>query len=306
MQRTKQSVKNASFAIIAQIIQQVLRVVVRIAFIRVLGEYLGINAVFSDILIALQLVEIGIGPAIAFSLYKPLSCNDTEKVKSLMKLFKKAYRIIGIVILASGVLFMPFYGFFINDIENQNITSLNIVYLIFIFDTAVSYFYSYYRTLLISDQKKYLDTAIHTGVLLVISILQIVLIYVTRNYYVYLAIQVLGTISTNFIASRVAMKQYPYLKEKNVEKLDGETFGEIKKNVFAMIFHKIGGVIRDATDNLLISKYIGLALSGIYSNYFMITKALNTLISQVFSAVLSSVRTFTCNAFWRSSKRSIL
>jgi len=102
------------------------------------------------------------------------------------------------------------------------------------------------------------------------------------------------------------MKQYPYLKEKNVEKLDENTFGEIKKNVFAMIFHKIGGVIRDATDNLLISKYIGLALSGIYSNYFMITKALNTLISQVFSAVLSSVRQFTCNTFWRSSKRSVL
>lgn len=289
MQRTKQSVKNASFAIGAQIIQQVLRLVVRIAFIRVIGEYLGINAVFSDILIALQLVELGIGPAISYSLYKPLAEHNTEKVKSLMKLFKKAYRIIGTLILIMGILFMPFYGFFINDIENQNIASLNTIYLIFIFDTAISYFYSYYRTLLISDQKKYLDIIIQTGVMLTISILQVVLIYTTRNYYIYLIVQVIGTILTNFIASRVAMKEYPYLKEKEVEKLDDNTFGEIKKNVFALVFHKIGGIIRDATDNLLISKYIGLALSGIYSNYFMITKALNTVISQMFSAVLSSV-----------------
>ena len=295
--RTKQSLKNATFSIFAQLTQQLAKMVVRIAFIRVIGEYLGINAVFSDILVALQLVELGIGPAIAFSLYKPLAEGNTEKVKSLMLLFKKAYRFIGVFILIAGVLFMPFYGFFINDIENQDMTMLNTVYLIFVFDTAVSYFYSYYRTLLVSDQKKYLDISIQTGVTVLISTLQIIFIYVFRNYYWYLALQVIGTILTNFIASRIAIKQYPYLKDKKVEKLDEETFGEIKKNVVAMIFHKIGGIIRDSTDNLLISKYIGLAMTGVYSNYLMITKALNSLISQMFSAVLSSVRKLTCRTF---------
>lgn len=290
MQRTNQSIKNATFSIGSQLIQQLMKLLVRIAFIRVIGqEFLGINAVFTDILVALQLVELGIGPAISYSLYKPLAENNTEKVKSLMKLFKKAYRIIGALILILGILFMPFYGFFINDIENQNIASLNVIYLLFIFDTGISYFYSYYRTLLISDQKKYLDITIQTSVTLAISILQIVLIYTVRNYYLYLIAQILGTILTNFIASRFAIKKYPYLKDKEVEKLDEETFGEIKKNVLAMVFHKVGGIIRDATDNLLISKYIGLAISGIYSNYLMIIRALNTLISQMFSAVLSSV-----------------
>ena len=66
--RTKQSLKNATFSIFAQLTQQLSKMIVRIAFIRVIGEYLGINAVFSDILVALQLVELGIGPAIAFSL----------------------------------------------------------------------------------------------------------------------------------------------------------------------------------------------------------------------------------------------
>ncbi len=287
--RTKQSVKNATFSIFAQLAQQLSKMIVRIAFIRVIGEYLGINAVFSDILAALQLVELGIGPAIAYSLYKPLAENNTEKVKALMKLFKKAYRFIGIFIMIAGIAFMPFYGFFINEVENQNMTVLNTVYLIFVFDTAISYFYSYYRTLLVSDQKKYLDISVHTGVIVLVSLLQVVVIYTTRNYFCYLALQVLGTILTNFIASRIAIKQYPYLKEKEVEKLDEGTFGEIKKNVVAMVFHKVGSIIRDSTDNLLISKYIGLAMAGIYSNYLMITKALNSLITQVFSAVLSSV-----------------
>lgn len=286
--RTKQSVKNATFSVLSQLTQQLVKMVVRIAFIRVIGEYLGVNAIFSNILMALQLVELGIGPAIAYSLYKPLSCNDTEKVKTLMNLFKKSYRIIGGIILVAGVCFTPFYSFFINEIPD-NIENLNFIYLIFVFDTAISYFNSYYRTLLISDQKKYLDMATQTAVGVVIAIVQIAVIYMTRNYIFYLFAQVIGTITANFIASRIAIKEYPYLKEKEVQKLDDGTYKEIKKNVFAMIFHKIGSIIRDTTDNLLISKYIGLAITGVYSNYQMIIKALTILIDQIFSAVLSSV-----------------
>ena len=87
----------------------------------------------------------------------------------------------------------------------------------------------------------------------------------------------------------VAKKEYPYLKEKDAKKLDDGTFKEIKKNVVAMVFHKVGSIIRDSTDNLLISKYIRVAVTGIYSNYSMITKALTSLITQVFGSVLSSV-----------------
>lgn len=286
--RTKQAIKNASFSMGAQLLQQILRILVRIVFIRKIGqEYLGLNSVFTEILTALQLVELGIGPAMSYSLYKPLSENNTEKVKSLMSLFKKAYRIIGVIILLGGIAFTPFYGFFIN--ERPDIPNLNLIYIIFVVDTAISYFYSYYRILLVSDQKKYLDITIQTSIITVISIIQMSLIAITHNYILYLIVQVLGTILTNFIASRVAMKQYPYLSQKEVQKLDDGTYFEIKKNVFAMVFHKIGTIVRDATDNLFISKYIGLAISGIYSNYSMITKALTTLISQVFTAVLSSV-----------------
>ena len=185
MQRTKQSVKNAAFSISTQLAQQLMKIIVRIAFIRVIGqEYLGINGLFTDILAALQLVELGIGPAIAYSLYKPLANNDTEKVKSLMQLFKKAYRLIGAFILIAGIAFTPFYSFFINEIPN--LPNLNLIYLMFVADTALSYFNSYYRTLMVSDQKKYIDMSVQTGVIFVISVIQIAIIYLTHNYILYL------------------------------------------------------------------------------------------------------------------------
>ena len=288
MSRTKQSIKNASFSLICQGIQLAFQLITRVFFIRIIGrEYLGLNGLFTDLLTALQLVELGVGPAIAFSLYKPLAENDKEKVKTIMNLFKKAYRIIGLIVFTLGLIMLPFYPHLIKDIPN--IENMNLIYMLFVLNTSISYFYSYYRTLLISDQKKYIDISVQTGITLVYSILQILILHLTHNYIYYLIIQICGTVLINFIASRIALKQYPYLKEKDVKKLDNETSTEIKKNIFSMVFHKVGSIVRDSTDNLLISKFIGLAITGMYSNYSMITKALSNIVNQIFMAVVSSV-----------------
>ena len=74
MSRTKQSIKNAGFSLVCQAMQLMVQLVTRIFFIQIIGkEYLGLDSVFTDLLTVLQLVELGIGPAIAYSLYKPLS-----------------------------------------------------------------------------------------------------------------------------------------------------------------------------------------------------------------------------------------
>lgn len=239
MHRTKQSVKNAITFLICYGIQMVFQIVARFFFIRIIGkEYLGLNSLFTDLLTALQLVELGIGPAIAYSLYKPLAENDHEKIKSIMSLFKKAYRIIGVIILIAGLAFTPFYKVFIKDIP-QNIVNIDLIYILFVINTAVSYFYSYNRTLLISDQKKYLDTIIQSSVTAIYTIVQIVILYITHNYIYYLIAQIIGTFLINIIASLMVFKQYPYLKEKEIKQLDKEVSGEIKKNTFAMVFHKV-------------------------------------------------------------------
>jgi len=91
-----------------------LKFVVRIVFVRYLSiEYLGINGLFSNILAVLSLAELGVGPAIVYSLYKPLALGDKEAVKSIMNLFKKLYVSIGLVIGALGLCLYPFLDCFI-------------------------------------------------------------------------------------------------------------------------------------------------------------------------------------------------
>ena len=102
--RSEYVAKNVSVTLIMQIIKNLLGFVSRTVFVYVLGaEYLGVNSLFTDILTVLSFAELGIGNAMVFSLYKPISQKDTEKIKSLMKLYSRAYQVIGIVIAVLGI-----------------------------------------------------------------------------------------------------------------------------------------------------------------------------------------------------------
>ena len=74
-----------------------------------------------------------------------------------------------------------------------------------------------------------------------------------------------------------ADKEYPYLNEAS-EALDLEIKQQIVKNTKAMICHKIGGMVVFSSSNLVLSKFAGLAAVGLYSNYYMVIAALNTLL----------------------------
>ena len=131
--------KNIKISIINYAVVNALKFLVRMFFVRTLSiEYLGINGLFSNILAMLSLAELGIGPAIIYSLYKPLALNDIVRVKGIMRLFKQAYILIGCLILALGLGLYPFLDYFIKD---NSIDSLHYFYLVFLLNTAVSYFW---------------------------------------------------------------------------------------------------------------------------------------------------------------------
>ena len=288
MQRTKNSIINLITAFIGQIFGVIISFIVRMIFVNYLSsEYLGINGLFTNILTMLSLVELGVGSAMTYSLYKPIAEHDIEKIKSLMSLYKKAYRIIGIIVLVIGIGFTPFYKYLINEVPN--IPNLDIIYILFVINTAVSYFYSYKKSLIICDQKKYITTFYKYGFYFLYNMIQIIVLLTTQNYILYLMCQVISTILENIAISRKADKMYPYLKEKNVNKLLKDELSQIKKNVFAMMFHKIGGMVVNSTDNIILSKFVGLTAVGLYSNYYMIINGIELITNQIFDAIVASV-----------------
>lgn len=286
--RTKSSLKNTLASILSNLVTILIGFISQAIFIKILGtEYLGINGLFNNIISMLGIVELGIGSAIIYNLYKPIEKKEIETIKSLMSFYKKSYNIIAIIVLLLGICLIPFLGFFIEEVTvNINI---QLVYLLFIIDIVCSYLLSYKRSILYADQKNYIINIVHMLYLIILNSLQLVILYITKNYYLYLIIKIIMRILENIVISIIANKKYFYLKDKNITKLDSKIEKDIFKKVKALFFHKIGAFIILGTDNIIISKFLGLATVGLYSNYYMIINSVQTLFNQAITALTPSV-----------------
>lgn len=288
MNRTQKSLKNITAAAIGQSFGLIISFVARIFFVQILGkEYLGLNGLFSNILTILSLAELGVGEAITFSLYKPLAKHDTDKCRALMQLYKKVYTIIGVVIFVLGLAVSPFLNYLIKDVPD--IPNIQLIFILFVLNTSISYFFSYKRNLIIADQNRYIATIYRYGFFFVLNVAQIICLATTKNYILFLSLQIITTLLENIAISLKANQLYPYLKNKESESLDKRDKNEIIKNTKAMLMHKVGGIIVSSTDNLLLSKFVNLASVGLYSNYYLITNAINLVFNQVFSSITASV-----------------
>lgn len=288
--RTENSIINVFAAVSGQGIGIIVSFIARIVFVRLLGEdYLGVNSLFTNIVGLLALAELGVGTAINYSLYKPLAEKNIEKIKSLMLLYKKVYICIGAIILIIGLILTPFIQFFMKASDTHAIPNIKLIFFLFVINSAISYLYSYKRALIISDQYRYIATIYRYIFFCSMNVLQIVVLIVTRNYVLFLVIMLLATFFENYFVSQKADQMYPYLKEKQIKPLENDDISEIKKNTVALLFHKIGSSVVNSTDNILISKIIGIVTVGIYSNYLLITNALNIVIGQLFNSLVASI-----------------
>ena len=288
MSRTQSSIKNLITALIGQLFGILISFFSRIVFLHHLSaQYLGLNGLFGNILAIFSLAELGVGTAMNFSLYKPLAEHDIQGVKSLMMLYRRTYIMIGCVIAGIGLMFTPFYTVFLD--ETPDVPHLTLIYLLFTANTVISYFFSYKRALIICDEKRYIATIYRYVFYFVLNIAQVIALIFTDNYILYLTLQIIFTFAENVAVSVKANEMYPFLKDRNITPISKTVSTEIKKNIGAMLFHKIGGIVVMSTDNLILSKYVGLIAVGIYSNYYLITDALNKIIAQIFTSVTASV-----------------
>ncbi|ORI85244.1 lipopolysaccharide biosynthesis protein [Leuconostoc lactis] len=286
--RLSASVVNSSVAMVMQILILISTFVMQTVFIKTLGvEYLGAKGLFTNLVSFLSFAELGVGAAITYSLYKPLSENDHQSVSAVMNLFKKTYNTIGFVILFTGVLL----SFFIKDMvrDGQVIPHMQLMFILFLLNTVVGYFFTYMRSLLIASQQGYVDSLNRGLFIILLSVVQIFILWTTHNFLFFLTAQIIVTIVSNISITRTANKMFPYLTEHKNAKVSDEIVGYMKKNIFGTISSRIGSIIVFGTDNILISKFIGLSIVGIYSNYMLIISGISSLMNQMLSAVVSSL-----------------
>ena len=286
--RTKNSITNVKYGIIGQIIQIICQFVCRTIFVHTLSaDYLGLNGLFTNILSVLSLAELGFGSAITYSLYAPLAVNNNMQIKKIMNLYRLLYRVIAVVVALLGVCIVPFLQYFVKDAES--IPNIKLLYLLYLSNSVASYLLIYKKSLIDADQKKYIGIKYQKGFSIIQNGLQIAFLLLTHNYIVYLLIQIIASVLCNICISIRADSLYPVLKEHTRDYPDREEIWGIAKNTFAMSIHRIGNVVVNNTDNLIISSFVSLASVGIYSNYQLIVSNLNIFTNLIFDSFTASV-----------------
>ena len=288
MSRAENVKRNFAFNILKMGLQLLLQFILRTVLIYVLGkEYLGLNGLFTNILGLLNLAELGIGGAIAFSLYKPIAENDYEKTKSLIALYKKFYLIIAIVVLVAGLIVMAFLPALIQGGYPENI-NIYIVYGIYLLNTVISYFSAHRRSLIFANQRNDLESKIRILSICLLNISQIILLLVFKNYYFYVILMPVFTLVESILITYTSNKYFP-LDLKDAKKLDDSSRKELNKKIYAMSLHQLASALVLSTDNILISAMFGLSAVGVYSNYLLIITSIVSVIGLITTSLQASV-----------------
>lgn len=292
MNRKKSVIKTALTGIIFNVISILLGFITQKVFIARLGiEYSGINSLFNSIIGILTMADIGVSSAVILNLYKPLANNDTKKVSALMNFYHKGCLLIGSIILIGCLLITPF----IPNIVGKTSVDVNLylVFIIFGSTASLSYFLNYKRPLLLADQKAFLINITTSITSLLTYSAKILILLTIADYYLFLVSVVFFRIIENTIINLIVDKRYPYLKEKG--KLSKAIVIDIKKKIFASAFHNMGSYVVFSTDNIVLSSFFGVGITGIYSNYSLILNSSKSLVSQIFTGISASFGNIRAN-----------
>lgn len=284
----KKAVKNITVSIIFKLILLVLALLPKRFLIKYVGnDANGLFALYQSIIGILSVAELGISTAISYSFYKPIINKEDNKVNAIYNLFAKAYRVIGLVILLSGILVMPFIKYLAKDYTID--VNIYLAYMIVLVATVITYLYNSKCTLVNAYKNNYIETTFQSVAMILQYIGQIVVLILTHNFYLYLLMIMISNFIHYLLISIYVNKKHKNVISDKEQKVDDETKKEIVKNVKAMFIHKLGSAIFNSIDSIIISAILGVVILGKYSNYTTIMNSMRALIILFFVPLTSIV-----------------
>ena len=288
LNKTKNATKGILAGLLNRVITLLLPFVVRTILIKKIGiDYAGLNSLFVSILQVLNLAELGFSSAIVYSMYKPVAEQDHPTICALLRFFRRIYRIIALVVLVGGLAVMPFLRDMIKSGAPADI-NIYIIYLMFLFNTCISYALYGYKTSILNAYQR-VDIISHVGSItsLALSICQILVLLLTSNFYLYIAILPITTIANNLITSYIVDKQFP--QYKCTGSLSKELRRDIWKKVAGLTIQKLCATSRNTFASIFISAFISLSIVGIYNNYYLVFAALTGIMGLVPAAMTGGI-----------------
>lgn len=288
LNRTKNAKKNIAWGLCNKVVFMFFPFVIRAMIIQTVGaEYLGLDSLFVSILQVLSLAELGFGEAIVYSMYRPIANNDKVLVGKILGFYRKIYRRIGLAILSVGFLLMPFLTNLVHGSYPAGI-NIYVLYCIYLFNTVISYWlYAYKQSLLNAYMQQYIIVNVNMIVRLAVYIIQFLILWLLKNFYLYVLMIVINTVINNLILNYYVDKYHPEICSSG--KLNKEIKADVFEKIKGLIIGKVTGVFRNAMGNVFVSSFVGLVTTGIYSNYMMIFVGIQGFFMLFYESLVSGI-----------------
>lgn len=286
--RTKNTTRNIYTGLLYRIIGILLPFINRTVILKVMGaEYTGISTLFSSILSVLSLAELGFNSAVVYCMYKPMAEQDWEKVGYYLALIRKVYYVVGTVIFCGGVCCMPFLQYLIHGDYPENI-NLYILFALYLINSGISYYlFAYKETLLLADQRQDITNNIRSAVETIRYIVQFGCLLITRSFYLYVFISIVGSVCSNLLIQLNTEKRYPQVVPYKIKEM--KIPADIKQKSGALMLGRVCDTLRNSLDSVILSSCIGLVATTIYGNYYYIYSAVYGILLVIGNALSGSV-----------------
>lgn len=282
----RKGVLNIVVSVGFKILTMIMVIFVKRALIRTCGNDVnGLNALYLSIIGFLSVAELGVGSAITFCMYKPIVEKNYNTVSALYHLFRRFYLIIGGIILACGLTITPFISFFAKDYDKLDI-NLYLTFILMLISVVITYMFSCKTSLINAYKNNYITTAISSSAIILQYILQITVLIVIKSFTWYLVCRIVAALTQWAVTEVIARKKYlPIMLNK--QRLDHVTKKEVAKNIKAMFMHRVGYILVNTVDSVVISMFVGVIALGEYSNYTMVLSSLTGILNLVFTSLTS-------------------
>lgn len=288
IERTKNAIRNIGYGFILRAYQMIVPFFMRTAMIYLMGvQYLGLNSLFASVLQVLNLAELGVGSAMVYGMYQFIADDDDAMICALMKLYRTYYRVIGLVIAIIGGAVTPVIPKLISG-EVPDGMNVYILYLLNLSATVLSYWlFAYKNSILQAHQRTDVVNKVSLVTSTIQYALQLVVLVAFKNYYYFVIVMLITQALTNVVTAWAANKLYPQFQPKG--RIDKTYVRQINGKIKDLFTSKIGAIIYDSADTIVISAFLGLTVLAMYQNYFYILSAVSGLISTVFTACTAGI-----------------
>lgn len=285
----RRSLINVVVAMTFKVILLISSILVKRYVILYIGNDLnGLNSLYLSIINVLSVTELGVGDAIIFCMYQPIAEGNVEKTAALYVLFKKIYTVIGAVIALAGCLCMPCLPYLARGYAEIDV-NLYKTFGLMLISVVLTYFFSAKTSLMNAYRDNYITTAITSGGQLLQQALQIVVLSRTKSFTYFLICRIVAVSVQWFVTEIIMHKKYVFILEVCHSRIDEKTKQAVIKNTKAMFMHRIGSVLVNTFDSIVISSFIGIAILGRYSNYTGIVTAMSGMLMLCFTPLTSTI-----------------